>query len=239
MKINISGKTALVTGASRGIGKEVVRSLLEAGAFVIAISREKKNLDLLCQEFSPFKDRLEIISADFTSSRGTQDFCDVIIKKGIAPDIIINNAGVFRFTTLEQTTDSLLRETFEVNFFAPFLICQKFVPLMLEKKWGRIINICSSSAYTGGGTSGHCAYSASKHALLGFSRALDEEVRKQNIRIGTISPAGVRTDMLSDRTDLDQSTLMSPVDVAEAVMYLVTSDGPGIVYEMRLWRMLR
>jgi short-subunit dehydrogenase len=75
--------------------------------------------------------------------------------------------------------------------------------------------------------------------LLGFSRALDDELREYNIRVGTVSPAGVRTDMVAERFDIDHTTFMSPDEVAEAVMYLVTADGPGIVYEMRIWRMNR
>ena len=94
-------------------------------------------------------------------------------------------------------------------------------------------------ALTGGGTAGHTVYSSTKHALLGFSRALDEEVRNFNIRVGTISPAGVATEMVKNRTDLDQNSMMSTTEVADAVLYLLKSQGKGIVYEMRMWRMLR
>ena len=110
---------------------------------------------------------------------------------------------------------------------------------MVKNKWGRIINICSSSSYNGGGGPKHCVYSSTKHALLGFSRALDEEYRLKNIRIGTVSPAGVKSKMTSSRKDILQSSLMESKEVTEAIMYLLLSSGKGIVYEMRIWRMLR
>ena len=72
--------------------------------------------------------------------------------------------------------------------------------------------------------------------MLGLTRALDEELREHNIRVGSVSPAGVYTDMMKNRTDLDHSSFMSTDDVADAVMYLISSEGPGITYEMRMWR---
>ena len=77
----------------------------------------------------------------------------------------------------------MLQSSYEVNVFAPFKISRQFVPAMIKKKWGRIINICSSSSYFGGGTPRHCLYTGTKHALLGFSKALDDELREYNIHL--------------------------------------------------------
>lgn len=239
MKIDIKGKKALVTGASRGIGKAITESLLEAGAIVIGTAKDPGRLNALVNDFITYKDRFSVISADLSQRENVQRLCETVQQRTGDLDIIVNNAGVFHFELLSDSTDELLTYSFSVNVFAPFRICRYTVPSMIQKKWGRIINICSSSAYFGGSTPRHCIYSATKHALLGFSRALDEELRKHNIRVGTVSPAGVATDIIAERKDLDPASLMSPADVAEAVMYLVTSDGPGIVYEIRLWRMHR
>ena len=84
----------------------------------------------------------------------------------------------------------MLKESYEINVFAPFKLTRHFVPYMIKKQWGRIVNICSSSAYFGGGTPKHCLYVGTKHALLGFSRALDDELRQHNIRVGTVSLLG-------------------------------------------------
>ena len=114
---------------------------------------------------------------------------------------------------------------------------------MKQNRNGSVINICSSSAYHGGGKEGHTVYSATKHALLGFSRALDDEVRKSNVRVSSISPAGVNTQMMKKRLknsrDINRNSLMTTQEVSDALLFLLKSNGRGIVYEMRLSRMLR
>ena len=111
--------------------------------------------------------------------------------------------------------------------------------LEIYEKIRGIINICSSSSYNGGGTFGHTIYSSSKHALLGFSKALDEEYRKKNIRVGTISPAGVVSGMTKNRKDIKKNSLISLNEVTRSIIYLITQKGKGIIYELRLWRMYR
>ena len=162
--------------------------------------------------------------------------CENISQEVGALDIIVNNAGILHLENIENSSDELLRKSFEVNFFAPFAISRYFSPQVKENKSGVIINMCSSSSYTGGGASGHTIYASTKHALLGLTRSLDEELREHNIRIGSVSPAGVSTDMMMGRGDLDHSTFMTVDEVAEAVMFLINSKGQGIVYEMRMWR---
>ena len=151
-------------------------------------------------------------------------------------DILINNAGILCLELLNDSSDEILRNSFEVNYFSAFALCRFFTPSMIKNKAGTIINICSSSSYTGGDAPKHSIYASTKHALLGLTRALDEELREHNIRVGSVSPAGVSTDMMKGRADLDHSSFMSADDVADAVMYLLKSEGPGIVYEMRMWR---
>ena len=239
MKIDIKGKKALVTGASRGIGKAIAGLLLEAGAVVVGTARDPKRLGDFTREFESYKDQLTVIPADLNKREEIERLCKTVDEQIGDLDIIVNNAGVFHFELLSGLTEEMLTSGFAVNVFAPIRICKYFVPSMVQNKWGRVINICSSSAYTGGGTPRHCIYSSTKHALLGFSRALDEELREHNIRVGIVSPAGVATDMIKGRKDLNPDSFMSSKDVAEAVMYLVTSDGPGIVYEMYMHRMHR
>ena len=240
MKIDLSSRKALVTGASRGIGKEIVGLLLKEGVTVIATSLSQKNLSLLYDEFEDYSDQLTLISADLNNNEDINFLCDGVERRLEGNlDIIVNNAGILNFELLSDSSDEMIEKSFAINVFAPIKICRRFTQGMVENKWGRIINMCSSSSYTGGGSPRHCVYSATKHALLGFSRALDEELRNNNVRVGTVSPAGVSTDMVKARIDIEKRTLMSPLDVAEAVLYLLSSDGPGIVYELRLWRMHR
>jgi short-subunit dehydrogenase len=232
----MKNKICLITGASKGIGRSIVRRLLESGAIVCATSSNSQNLSNLKNDFDQYKENLHTFIADLTSTSDVNNLCESVGKKIGDIDILINNAGVLHLESLENSSDELLRKSFEVNFFAPFALTRFFSKSMVEKKQGCIINICSSSSYTGGGAPEHCIYASTKHALLGFSRALDEELRSSNIRVGTISPAGVSTDMMGDRADLDHTSFMTADEVAAGVMFLLNSDGQGIVYEMRMWR---
>lgn len=232
-------KICLVTGASRGIGKSIVRRLLESGAIVCATARNNERLNQLKDELAQYQEKLHIFPADLSSNSDVNNLCKSVNEEVGDVDILVNNAGVLHLESLGNSSEELLRVSFEVNVFAPFALARYFSQSMVEKKQGSIINVCSSSSYTGGGAPEHCIYASTKHALLGFSRALDEELRSHNVRVGTISPAGVSTDMMGGRTDLDHSTFMTADEVADAVMFMLNSYGQGIVYEMRMWRKSR
>ncbi|MDB2595207.1 SDR family oxidoreductase [Pseudomonadales bacterium] len=232
-------KISLVTGASRGIGKAIVEKLLESGGVVCATARNIEGLNQLKAELPQYEERLHCFLADLSSSADVIDLCESVSKEVGDVDILVNNAGILHLETLGNSTEELLRGSFEVNVFAPFALTRYFSGAMIKKNQGTVINVCSSSSYTGGGAPEHCIYASTKHALLGFSRALDEELRSHNIRVGTVSPAGVSTDMMTGRGDLDHSSFMTSDEVADAVMYMINSDGQGIVYEMRMWRKSR
>ena len=229
-------KICLVTGASRGIGKALVERLLASGAIVCATARNIEGLNQLKSDFLQYTEKLHIFPADLSSHSDVHRLCESVNKNIGNVDVLVNNAGVLYLKSLASSSEELLRVSFEVNVFAPFALAIYFSRSMVEKNKGAIINVCSSSSYTGGGAPKHCIYASTKHALLGFSRALDEELRSHNIRVGTVSPAGVSTEMMTDRADLDHSTFMTADEVADAVMFMLNSDGQGIVYEMRLWR---
>jgi short-subunit dehydrogenase len=232
----MKNKICLVTGASRGIGRSVVERLLESGAVVCATARNIDGLNRLKSDFLGYKGKLHLFQADLSCHSDVINLCESVKTDIGDVDILVNNAGVLHLESLGNSTEELLRVSFEVNVFAPFALARYFSQSMIKKNKGAIINVCSSSSYTGGGAPEHCIYASTKHALLGFSRALDEELRSYNIRIGTVSPAGVATEMMTDRLDLDHSTFMSSDEVADAIMYMLESDGQGIVYEMRMWR---
>jgi len=235
----MTGKKCLVTGASRGIGKSIVRHLLEAGSLVVASASTDVGLMALKIEFSKFGENLVIISADLSEKAEVELLCQSVTSAVGEIDVLINNAGILFLENLQNSSEEMLRKSFEVNFFSAFALSRYFSRSMVRNKNGAIINMCSSSAYTGGGAPEHSIYASTKHALLGLTRALDEELRQYNIRVGSVSPAGVSTEMMSGRQDLDHSSFMSPDDVAKSVMFMLEADGPGIVYEMRMWRMNR
>ena len=239
MKSKLFGKKCLVTGASRGIGKSIVRRLLESDAVVIASASNNEGLTALQAEFSNFSQNLITIRADLSLTSDVDMLCKSVTTAVGNIDILINNAGILHLEDLHNCSEDLLRKSFEVNFFSAFALSRYFSESMIKNSYGKIINMCSSSSYTGGGAPQHSIYASTKHALLGLTRALDEELRHHNIRVGSVSPAGVSTDMMSGRGDLDHASFMSADDVASSVMVLVESDGPGIIYELRMWRMNR
>ena len=232
----MSGKKCLVTGASRGIGKSIVKRLLEAGSLVVATASTDKGLSALKIEFSEFGENLLTIKADISLNAEVHMLCQSVTSAVGEIDVLINNAGILCLESLQNSSEEMLRKSFEINFFSAFFLSRYFSHAMISKKSGAIINMCSSRAYTGGGAPGHSIYASTKHALLGLTRALDEELREYNIRVGSVSPAGVSTEMMTDRADLDHSTFMTADEVADAVIFMLNSNGQGIVYEMRMWR---
>ena len=238
-KNNLENKIALLTGINGGIGQDIARQLLDENVKVIGLTSNNNNKKNVYKNLSNHKNLVDLYSCNLVNSRSVDKVCKMIIDKYGIPDFIINNAALLDLKNLENFKLDEIISAYKVNVLSPIQICKFFIEGFKNRKSGSIINICSSSAYSGGEAAGHTVYSSTKHALLGFSRALDEEVRNFNIRVGTISPAGVATDMVKNRTDLDQNSMMSTSEVADAVLYLLKAKGKGIVYEMRMWRMLR
>ena len=232
-------KTVIVSGVTGGLGISIAERCFAEGISVIGITSNLVKNKRIISKLKKNQNLLDIIETDFADYASIRNTCKYIDKNHGAPDIIINNAAVLSLKNIEKFTIKEIENAYRINIIAPIIFTKFFIKKMVKRKSGSIINICSSSSYNGGGTKGHTIYASTKHALLGFSRALDEEVRKYNIRVGTISPAGVSTKMMKNRNDIDQATLMEPKEISDAVMYLINSKGKGIVYEMRLWRMLR
>ena len=234
----LDNKTILVTGVSGTIGHDIAKKLLvnkKIKIIGIVSGLRKSNLikDLL------LNNNFYLYKMDLNKIKQISRHCNKIKKIYGNPDIIINSAGIFNFKKLTSYSLEDIVSNFNINSLSPIIITKFFINNMVKNKWGRIINICSSSSYNGGDTIGHCIYASSKHALLGFSRALDEEYRSKNIRVGTISPAGILSKMTKNRKDIKKSSLIPVSQMTDAVLYLLLSNGKGIVYELRLWRMQR
>lgn len=230
----LNNKTVLITGVTGSIGFDLAMRLLKKNIKVIGVSSGLKNKSKtnLLLKYKNFK--AAFINQDELQT--IEKKCQNIKKKFGCPDIIINSAGIFKFKKLNNYSIKEIISTFNINIVSPIIITKFFIRFMNKKKSGTIINICSSSSYSGGGTFGHTIYTSTKHALLGFSRALDEEFRENNIRIGTVSPAGVKSNMTKNRKDINKDSLISLKQVTDSIIYLMTETGNGIVYEMRLWR---
>ena len=216
MPINLSNKTALVTGATKGIGRSIAESLIRAGARVAITARHD---DEIAQAVS----ELDAIGP----GTATGHVCDVrdydqvksIFANLDGLDILINNAGIGIFAPVESMSVEDFRAVLETNVFGVFYCCHEAIPLMKQRGGGYIINISSLA-----GTNAHpemAAYNASKFGLNGFSEALMQEVRHDGIKVSYIMPGSVNTHFGGDEPGDEKSWQLQPSDIAQVVMDLL------------------
>tara|TARA_R110000824_G_scaffold326043_2_gene512933 strand:+ start:3598 stop:4287 length:690 start_codon:yes stop_codon:yes gene_type:complete len=224
--MNLNHKIALVTGASGGLGKSISQKLAKSGVQVFLTGRNTKKLKELLETNESY------IGAESLDLRNTEKIKDLINR--VRPDILVNCAGIFPVQSIEDTTEEIFNETFEVNIRAPFILTKQASCHMKDKGWGRIINIASSSAYAGfPNTSVYCA---SKHALLGFSRSSYHELKKHGIRVYSFSPGSIKTKMGRQVEGQDYNTFMEPDEIAHFIVNAIKHDGNMISEEVRLNR---
>ena len=194
--------------------------------------RDAAAVDLLARESG--RDAVGA-AADLRSPAAITDLVAAVHAAFGGIDVLVNNAGVFPVKTLADSTAADYEECFAVNVRAPFLLTRAFAGGMAAAGWGRILNIGSSSAYAGfKETSLYCA---SKHALLGLSRALHDELKASGVRVLCASPGSIQTPMGRLVRNQDFSTFLDPAEVAEVAVDLLARDGSVAVDEIRLNRM--
>ena len=231
---NLKGKIALVTGATGGIGEAIARKLAENGCNLILTSKTEKKLKLLSNSLSHFNVNVDYLASDMTNLDEVYDFISYAKKKYKRIDILINSAGIFNNSSLTEIEDKDYFETFDVNFRSIFLFSREFSKEMVKNKWGRIVNIGSSSSFSGWkDTSLYCA---AKHAVLGFSRAIHIELRDYNVRTYCISPSSTLTNMGKQLKNQNFSTFIDPDDVAKYVVFSISFDNNVVSNEISLNR---
>jgi len=190
---SLSGKTALITGASKGLGKAMAIALAEAGARLALVSRDQKQLKLTAEAAKSAGGEAELFNADVTDEQQVQRLeADIIAKFGKV-QILINNAGINIRKSVTDFALSEWRQVLDTNLTGVFLMCRSFVPHMKGQNYGRIINMTSIMSHVA--LPGRSAYAASKHGLLGFTRALALELASEKITVNGISPGPFATEM--------------------------------------------
>lgn len=183
-------KNVLITGASGGIGSELVHLFLEANHNVIAVSRNTKELDKIKNE------KLWVIKADITRDEGRKQIKDQVKKAGELC-VLINNAGALVNKPFSRITDKELRDVYEANVFAPFQLLQQLIPLMGKTERAHVVNIGSMGGYQGSAKfAGLTAYSSSKFAIAGLTEILAEEFKDKNIAFNCLAIGAAQTKML-------------------------------------------
>jgi NAD(P)-dependent dehydrogenase (short-subunit alcohol dehydrogenase family) len=194
MSHSLSGKTALITGASKGLGKAMALALAEAGARLALVSRDRAKLESAAAEIRKGGGDAEIFVADVTDEAQVAQVRDAYkARYGEGLDILINNAGINLRKPLTEFTLTEWRSIIDTNLTSVFLLCHAFIPLMKGRGYGRIINMTSMMSHIS--LPGRTAYSASKSGLLGFNRALALELAPEKITVNGISPGVCDTEI--------------------------------------------
>ena len=226
---NLDGKTALITGATGGIGSAIARALHSQGAEVILSGTRQGSLDELAHELS---DRAHPIAADLSDKSSI----DSLIKQisdistdGV--DIVINNAGIVRDNLLVRMKDEEWNQVLDINLFAGYKLTQGLMRGMMKRRWGRIIGISSVVGATG--NPGQANYAAAKAGMIGFSKALAQEVATRGITVNVIAPGMIQTAMTDDLNEEQSARLLStiplgrlgsPDEIAASVIYLASDE---------------
>ena len=186
---NLKNKTAVVTGAGKGLGKACAIALAEAGANLIIISRTKKDLDEVSKKIKKIKSKCKSYVCDITNYNQIKE----IINKQTKIDILINNAGITKDNLSLRMSQTEWQQVIDINLTSTFLLCKFFLKKMIKNKSGKIINITSVVGHTG--NIGQANYAASKSGIIGMSKSLALEYAKKNINVNCISPGFIKTNM--------------------------------------------
>ena len=235
-QVNLSGKTAIVTGAGRGIGRAIARSLAHHGATVIAAARTESQIKAVADEINQSGGIAYSYPFDLADESEILSLFTFLEKKADKLDILVNNAGTGLFGQMHEFSTEDLQILLDVNIRGTYLCCREGLRRMIPNKSGYIINISSVVGFKG--YPNQSAYTASKHAVVGMTKSLAVEAQPHNIRASLIHPGDVDTDLVrSARPDLDPAILIQPQDIADTVMYLLSLSEQCAVDEIYIRRL--
>ncbi|MCH7556657.1 MAG: SDR family oxidoreductase [Planctomycetes bacterium] len=235
MAKQLASKVAIVTGASRGIGRAISVALAQEAATVVLAARSIRKLQETADQVTKAGGKAQIVVTELTEEESIKNLVKVTNEKFSRLDILVNNAGVTHSANLEETTTEDWERCMQVNARAPFILCREALGLLRKSQAGYIINIASVVGVKGYPL--QSAYTSSKHALRGMTISLAEELRDSNIRVHLLCPGGVDTELVQKvRPDIKRDELMQPEEIAELVLYLITHKGNAVIDELHIRR---
>ena len=224
-------KVCMITGAGGGIGSAIAETLFSCGFKLVLMGRNEEKL----KKVANGRECL-VLPGDICQDAYIKDAVEKTVQIYGGIDLLINNAGVAQSKPFAEISMEEYDRIMNTNARAPFLLCQTALPYLMQSPCGTIINIASVTAHQGYAL--QSVYSASKHAVLGFSKALSKEYYDKGVRVHVISPGAVFTDMVKvSRPDLTGEGMLLPEDVAETVLYLIKMrNSASVADEIQLHR---
>ncbi len=231
----LASQVAIVTGASRGIGRAVSVALAQEAATVVLAARSIRKLQETADKVTEAGGKAQIVVTELTKEESIKNLVKTTNENFGRLDILVNNAGITHSAKLERTTTEDWERCMQVNARAPFILCREALGLLRKSQAGYIINIASVVGVKGYPL--QSAYTSSKHALRGMTISLAEELKGSNIRVHLLCPGGVDTELVQKvRPDIKKDELMRPEEIAELVLYLVTHKGNAVIDELHIRR---
>ena len=235
----MTGRTAVITGGGSGIGAAAARRFASQGAKVVLVGRRKDRLDAVAKEIGT---TARTIACDVASSSAVE-----AMAREVGPcDVLVNNAGIAKSAPIAKTDDALWNEILAINLTGTFLCTRAFLPGMAERGWGRVINVASIAGKAG--MQYTSAYCASKHGVVGLTRAVALECARKGVTVNAVCPGWVDSEMtdtsvanISGKTKMSeaearaflagqspQNRLMTPEEIAGLIAWLCSDDAAGI-----------
>jgi 3-oxoacyl-[acyl-carrier protein] reductase len=225
---DLTGKSALVTGASGGIGADIARTLHAAGATVGLSGTRVEPLEALAAELGS---RAHVLPCNLSNPEDVEGLVKRATEAMGAVDILVNNAGITRDGLAMRMSDDDWQSVIDVNLTAAFRLCRAAIRGMMKARWGRIVNI--SSVVGRAGNAGQANYAASKGGLVALSKSLAEEVASRGITVNCVAPGFIETPMTEKLNEAQRATILAsvpagrmgtPQEIAAAVLYLASAE---------------
>jgi NAD(P)-dependent dehydrogenase (short-subunit alcohol dehydrogenase family) len=237
MNIDLRGRTAVITGGSRGLGEAMAKTLAGAGAQIVLVARDRARLELVRDDIAAHGGAAELFVADVIQENEVAKLAEAVKARIGSPQILINNAGINLRKNLVDFTLEEFRSVLDASLISTFLMCRAFVPGMRGTGYGRILNMSSIMSHVS--LPGRAAYSSAKAAVLGLTRALALELAPDRITVNGISPGPIGTDMnlaLMNNPDVNAQFLASlpvgrwgKVEEIGALACYLCSDAAGFI----------
>lgn len=231
----LAGQVALITGASSGIGAAIARALLGEGADLVLVARRADRLEALAAQAREQGRRCAVVAGDVREEETARRAVEAARGLGRL-DLLVNNAGIAIYKPLAETTADEYDAMMDTNMRSTFLFTRHAVPVLLAQGAGTIINVASMAGVMG--FAGESVYCATKFAQVGFTQALDRELRPRGIKVGAVCPGGVKTELAlgTGRTPegVAASGMLEADDVARAVLLMATQPPQSRIIEIRM-----